>query len=292
MSTNLNKSSEFHQSCILDFVESPNYNSGKNRTPRSTQKTIPEKQSRGSSSSSTSHKRKRSQPTLTDTKVKEKRRNMETENETQLGNNNDSNNNDSTNEQNSFTTALKEMEQRITNTFTKMITPLQKSVDSLVVSQREWEAQKTEVQQLHQAKEKLNTDMKKVMSKNSELEDRVKSLEDKLMENNLIIHSITEGKWEVDSTRNELVYQSISTTVDAPSEEQKLAIAHNIPIASTQRIGKYNPSRSRPIRVSFSCKFDVDLLLERKKKLQKGIFVDREYNNKDEKERKLLCPIL
>ena len=287
MSTNPNKSSDHHQLCILDFVDSPNYNSGKNRIPRSTHKITPKNQTRGTSSSSTSRKRKRSQPTPTNTENNEKRRQMNPESETEqqpLS--------EAEVEQNSFTTALKAMEQRLTDTFTKMITPLQKSVDSLVVSQKEWEASKIEVKELQQAKIKLNADMKTVMMKNSELEERVKSLEDKLMENNLIIHGISEGKWEVDSTRNELVYQSISSTVDAPDEEQKLAIARNIPIASTSRIGKYNPSRSRPIRVSFSCKSDADLLLERKKKLQKGIFVDREYNNKDERERKLLRPIL
>ena len=164
--------------------------------------------------------------------------------EPQTENNQPENTHGKPDNQSNLTTTLLEMEECLTKTFTKMITPLQKSVNSLVVSQKEWEAQKTEVQQLHQAKEKLNTDMKRVMTKNSELKERVKNLEEKLMENNLIIHGITEGKWEVDSTRNELIYQSISGTVEAPDEEKKLEIARNIPISSTKRIGKYNPSRS------------------------------------------------
>ena len=78
----------------------------------------------------------------------------------------------------------------------------------------------------------------------------------------------------------------------APNDEKKLEIARNIPISSTSRISKYNSLRSRSLRVSFSCKADADLLLEWKKKLPEGVFVDREYSEKDEKEQKLLRPIL
>ena len=50
--------------------------------------------------------------------------------------------------------------------------------------------------------------------------------------------------------------------------------------------------RNRLIRITFACKSDADLLLERRKKLQDGVFVDREYSKEDEKDRKLLRPIL
>ena len=112
------------------------------------------------------------------------------------------------------------------------------------------------------------------------------------MESNLILLRVKESQWELDSTHNELVVQTIASTVNAANDEKKLEIARNIPISSTSRIGKYNSLRSRPLRVSFSCKADADLLLERKKKLPDGVFADREYSEKDEKERKLLRPIL
>ena len=112
------------------------------------------------------------------------------------------------------------------------------------------------------------------------------------MESNLIIHRIKESSWELDSTRNELVVQAIASTVHADNDSNKLEIARKIPILSTKCLGRYNPLRSRPIQISFASKSDAKLLLERKKKLQKGIYVDWEYSEKEEIECKLLRPIL
>ena len=138
----------------------------------------------------------------------------------------------------------------------------------------------------------MNQKMKLLTEKNDKLEMRVKHLEKKLLENNIIVHGIKESKWELDSTRHELVTQMLSATVTASTEEEKLQIARNIPISSTSRLGWYNSIHSRPIRITFACKSDADLVMERKKKLQDGVFVDREYSEEDEKERKLLQPIL
>ena len=96
------------------------------------------------------------------------------------------------------------------------------------------------------------------------------------------MHGVREGKWELDSTRTELVIQAIVNTVEADSATNKLEIARKIPITSTSRIGKYNPSRSQPIKIAFSSKSDADLLMERKKKLQQGVYVDREYSKEEE----------
>ena len=80
--------------------------------------------------------------------------------------------------------------------------------------------------------------------------------------------------------------------VHAETEEKKLEIARKIPITSTARMGKYNSLRTRPICISFTSKSDADLLIEQKKKLKQGIYMDREYNEEEETERKLLRPIL
>ena len=106
------------------------------------------------------------------------------------------------------------------------------------------------------------------------------------------MHGVHEGKWELDSTRNELVIQAISSTVEADSPPHKLEIARKIPIMSTSRIWKYNPSRSRPIKIAFASKSDADLLMECKRKLQQGVYVDREYSEEEEHDRKTLRPIL
>ena len=113
-------------------------------------------------------------------------------------------------------------------------------------------------------------------------------LEDRLLECNLIVHRVKESKWEQDSTRNELVVQAIADTVEATTPAQKLEIARKIPISGTSRVGRYNSMQSRPIHISFASKNDAELLLERRNKLRQGIYVDREYKEEEEVERKFL----
>ena len=75
------------------------------------------------------------------------------------------------------------------------------------------------------------------------------------------------------------------------TEEQKTN-ARYTSINQVERIGRYNPLRSRPVKVKFTDKSDVDHLLKNKKDLPQGVYVDKEYSKATEKERRLLCPVL
>ena len=57
-------------------------------------------------------------------------------------------------------------------------------------------------------------------------------------------------------------------------------------------MGKFNPNRPRPVKVKFTNKSDVNNLFKNRKKLQDGVFVDKEYSKATEKERRLLRPIV
>ena len=275
-----------NQPSILGFVDTPNFETAKNRAPRPERRNKETQHYRGSSSNSTSRKRRLS-PDLS--MEGSKRLIMEDETSsftTPAPSSPTSKTSDP------FTVALREMEERLTNNMKNMLDPMREDISSLVLSQKEWERHKTDVQDLKVEKTRLNHKIKEVEEKNTKLEDRVRKLEDKLLESNLMLHGITEAKWELDSTRNDLVIQAIANTVSAATDSEKIDVAKKIPISSTARIGKFNPSRSRPIRVCFASKSDADLLMERKKKLKQGVYVDREYNDEEEAERKLLRPIL
>ena len=56
--------------------------------------------------------------------------------------------------------------------------------------------------------------------RNTQLESRVKHLEVKLLENNIIMYGVKESKWELDSTCNELMIQMLSSTVSASTGEE------------------------------------------------------------------------
>ena len=261
------------QPSILDFVDSPNYNTAKDRLPRSVTKTISVQ--RRSSSTSSSRKRKASEvfsPTSPEKKVI-----MEPEKskgEDYLDN------------------ALKAMEARLNKSMKDMIDPLQSSINSILETQKDWAEQQRIVTELKAEKDVLARKIQVVEFKNTKLEDRIKVLVDKLMESNIIMHGIKESSWELDSMRKELVVNAIASTITVDDSDKKLEIARNIPIKSTKRLGKYNSLRSRPICISFTSKSDADLLIERKKMLQEGVYMDRGYSIEDEQKRRKLRPIL
>ena len=59
--------------------------------------------------------------------------------------------------------------------------------------------------------------------------------------------------------------------------DECIEVARNVPIKSTQRLGRFVANRNRPISVTFVNKSDADHLFENKTKLGQGIFADREY---------------
>ena len=267
------------QLSILGFIDQPDSTTGKGRAPRSRSKKSELQYKltgrKSSSKDSSSVKRKATCPNIME--PEEKRHNME-DNDTQdpiSGSKTGSSpgtppnppKNSPKKPEDAFTKALKEMEDRLTanmNNMKSMIEPLQTSIDTLLGSQAEWESHKQKVTQLEEERKVLNQQVSEVEKKNATLETRIKKLENKLMECNIIVHGVKEVTWEPDSTRRELVVQTLANTVKG-TEDKKLEIARRIPLTSTKQLGRYNPLKPHPICISFACKSDADMLLEWKK---------------------------
>ena len=84
----------------------------------------------------------------------------------------------------------------------------------------------------------------------------------------------------------------MANTLHGETYDEKLKKASELQIVSTERLGKYNPTKGRPISVKFTLKEDADHVLNSKKKLSKGIYVDQRFSDRSEAERKRLRPIL
>ena len=80
----------------------------------------------------------------------------------------------------------------------------------------------------------------------------------------------------------------IASTMMGESEEEKKTNTGQTSIEAVERMGKYNLMRTRPVKVKFSEKKDGDDLFKNRKKLPKGIYIDKEYSKSTEKERHLL----
>ena len=119
------------------------------------------------------------------------------------------------------------------------------------------------------------------------LQDRISFLEDQLLEKNVIFQGILESEYEDTKDIKTGIVKVIANTMQGETED-KTKSAGDTSIASVERMGKYNPLRIRPVKVKFSDKKDVDNLFKNRKKLPRGIYIDKEYSKATEKERRLL----
>ena len=124
------------------------------------------------------------------------------------------------------------------------------------------------------------------------METRLSQIEDQLLERNLIFQGILETEFEDRSDIKIQVIKAIAPIMNGESEEEQKKNASNSSIESVERLGKYNPQRTRPVKVKFGNKSDVDHLLRNKKRLPKDVYIDKEYSKATEKERRILRPIL
>ena len=108
----------------------------------------------------------------------------------------------------------------------------------------------------------------------------------------VVLTGLHEDKWEDAEPRCLLIDKELSVIAPGENDEERLANANAIKIVKTERIGRYNPSKGRPISIKFAYKSDADWVLSSRKNLNKGIFVDKQYCNETEYKHKRLQPIL
>ena len=128
--------------------------------------------------------------------------------------------------------------------------------------------------------------------RHKKLETRISLLEDQLLEKNVIFQGIHEEEYEDRSDIKVQIIKAIANTMEGDDFEAKKTLAGQTSIDSVERVGKFNPLRTRPVKVKFREKKDVDHLFKNRKELPQGVFIDKEYSRSTEKERRLLQPVL
>ena len=128
--------------------------------------------------------------------------------------------------------------------------------------------------------------------RHKKLETRISLLEDQLLEKNVIFQGIHEEEYEDRSDIKVQIIKAIANTMEGDDFEAKKTLAGQTSIDSVERVGKFNPLRTRPVKVKFREKKDVDHLFKNRKELPRGVFIDKEYSRSTEKERRLLRPVL
>ena len=143
---------------------------------------------------------------------------------------------------------------------------------------------------LKEENEKLKQRMTKMEGTNQRLQQGISALEDKLLETNIILTGIYEGAWETDEARREVLYEVISNMIVGTTFEEKYETAKTMYIKHSRRVGKYRQMYNRSISVTFLYKEDADYILNNRKYLPQGVYVDKEYSKDTEERRKILRP--
>ena len=135
-------------------------------------------------------------------------------------------------------------------------------------------------------------DINKIAEENEELKAKLLTIENKTLENYLVVRGIPEGDYEKESVIRKKVSSILKTLISSNNSDESEHAVKQPEIHRFKRLGKYYKDRSRPISVDFLRKDDTDFIMENKSKLPQGIYIDREYNKEVVCKRKLVCPIL
>ena len=170
--------------------------------------------------------------------------------------------------------------------------PLHLSVNEIKTNLVTQENKIEEVMKIRDENIKLQNWCNFIEKENKLLKDRLSVIENHLLENNIILQGINEDSWELNSILREKTIHALSNTIDVKTRQQQIDTMRSMPIKKVQRLGNYNSKWGRPISVAFTYKEDADYVYDNKSNLKKGVYLDREYNEETENNRRILRPIL
>ena len=182
--------------------------------------------------------------------------------------------------------------QRLFKLIDRTITPLRSDLTRLLLGNEKVSEHQRKIVMLEEENVSLKRKLKKVEKSQEKTKTKVDRIESRLLEGNVIMHGLEEGKEESSLELYERVVEAISYTVKGRNKKERMEAAKEISISTVKRVGRKNQNRKRPTVISFVYKADALNLLEHKKKLQQGIYVDKEYPEEVEERRRYLRPIL
>ena len=193
---------------------------------------------------------------------------------------------------------LKNMEERIAS---RLESQIDRSLKAAVDSALSRLIESNNNAEMHPALSGLAKETKHVVTRVKRIEDeqtklkrKIQDLESRVLCNNLVLKGVTDTKWEEERETLHKVYQELSAIIDVKDGENKLEKAQQIGIRKCKRMGRYteDTTRPRPISIELVHRHDALNLIDNKRILNKGVYLDKEYPQDIERKRKILRPIL
>ena len=169
--------------------------------------------------------------------------------------------------------------------------PLKDDVKSLSTSTNQQDTKMSQLVKVCNENMKLKTRIQEVEKENQSLKNRLTNIEDKLLENNVIISGVREDAWATDAALKEKVINLIEYTVDAQDPDIQLEKARKAKIVKVTHIRFYSSKRGRPVSVQFEKHSEAMYFWDNKGYLPENITVRREYSESTENERRILRPV-
>ena len=138
----------------------------------------------------------------------------------------------------------------------------------------------------------LHRKMEGITKENTTLHDRLSRIENKLLENSIMLSGVPEEPWELELNLHEKVVKILAYTIDAAEYEDQLEVAQEVRVNKIVCKGQYSARSTRPVSVTIDKHSDASYVLENRYYLPQGIFVEREYTEETEQKRKILRPYL
>ena len=171
--------------------------------------------------------KKRSPPTPPDNQNPQKKYNMESSS----GNENDTIDNngnpapaptpDVTDPEPELSGELKQLLKLLNEDMAKMIDPLKVSISELERSNKKLEAKGEMISTIKSENDRLHTDYRKLKSENKK--DRITAMENKLLENNIVIQGVPDQAWELSENTREKALIAISHIANGKTPQEKCA---------------------------------------------------------------------
>ena len=172
-----------------------------------------------------------------------------------------------------------------------IVTPMQQDLTDLKNAYKDQMVKRTDIEAVHDEQKVLHQRVTKMSKEHATVKTKLNKIEEQLLETNLIFHGLDEEKWEKEAARQQKIHDAILNTLSS-SIEDKDEHVKTFEIVKSRRIGKYVENCNRPIAATFTRKIKVEEVLNNKKKLPDGVYVDREYTEQVENNRRILRPIL
>ena len=175
--------------------------------------------------------------------------------------------------------------------FDEKLQPLKDSISTLEKSQQNFKEQSLKVTIIEAENLKLRESCESIKKENVKLKLRLSAIEDKLLENHIILQGIPDQARELKDVTHEKVMHTLAEVANGDTHQKKLDTVRRIGINTVRHIGDYSKYRNRPVCVEFTNKTSADFLMENKRKLKKGVYADRSYSDEINSSRRTVWTI-